>query len=154
MRRANGRSPDPSSAFFFGLGLLICYGAIRLGLGGLNEPGPGFIFFWCGLILALLSIVAFVSLRAAPDEAEDGDRQDTIWSKIGLIIACLLAYASVLERLGYVVSTFLLMVIILRIIESKRWYVVASFGLCAAVGSYLLFAVVLKGNLPAGIVGF
>ena len=44
--------------FWITLGLLVCYGATRLGVGTVTEPGSGFIFFWSGLILAVLSLMS------------------------------------------------------------------------------------------------
>ena len=50
--------------FWVAVGLLACYGATRLGLGSVTEPGAGFIFFWSGLVLIVLSLIVFADSRS------------------------------------------------------------------------------------------
>ena len=141
-------------ALFWGvLGILLCYGATRLGLGSVTEPGSGFIFFWSGLILVVLSLLVVVeSLRSL-----DGTVQETAemnWAKIALVLLSLLLYAFFLERLGFVLTTFVLLCFLLGWIERTNW--VRSFGIAsgAALGSFAIFELWLKIRLPKGIFGF
>jgi hypothetical protein len=58
-----------AGAFFWvAAGLLACYGASQLGLGNIAEPGAGFIFFWSGLVLVILSLVVFTDSAPTPAE--------------------------------------------------------------------------------------
>src|SRR5262247_1339860 len=82
--------------FWIALGILVCYRATRLGLGSVTEPGSGFIFFWSGLILVILSFMALAEGLRRTEETvhETGDMN---WMKITLVILLLVLYAFFLE---------------------------------------------------------
>jgi putative tricarboxylic transport membrane protein len=139
--------------FWIAVGLLACYGAARLGVGSITDPGAGFIFFWSGLILIILSLLVFAD---AVRSSEDTVRQmpEINWPKIALVLFSLLMYAFFLERLGFVLTTFVLMSFLLGCIQGAGWF--RSFGIAgaAALTTYAMFELWLKIRLPAGIVGF
>ena len=139
--------------FWIALGILICYEATRLGLGSVTEPGSGFIFFWSGLILVILSLVVLAeSLRSAEDIVPEAREMN--WVKIALVLLALVLYAFFLERLGFVLTTFVLLCFLLGWIERTSW--VRSFGVATAatMGSFAIFELWLKIRLPKGIFGF
>ena len=139
--------------FWIALGILVCYGATRLGLGSVTEPGSGFIFFWLGLILVILSLVVLAEpLRSS--EHIVSKTQEINWVKIALVLLALVLYAFFLERLGFVLTTFALLCFLLSWIERTNW--VRSFGVAsaAALGSFAIFELWLKIRLPKGIFGF
>jgi putative tricarboxylic transport membrane protein len=143
-----------SVAFFWiALGILVCYGATRLGLGTVTEPGSGFIFFWLGLILVMLSLAALAeSLRSSDDIVQEAREMN--WVKIALVLLCLLLYAFFLERLGFVLTTFLLLSFLLGWIERTNWTRSLGVATAAALGSFAIFELWLKIRLPKGIFGF
>jgi hypothetical protein len=59
-----------------------------------------------------------------------------------------------LERLGFVLTTFVLLSFLLGMIEGINWG--RSFGLASAasLGSFAIFELWLKIRLPKGIFGF
>jgi putative tricarboxylic transport membrane protein len=142
-----------SALFWVALGILVCYGAIRLGLGSVMEPGSGFIFFWSGLILVILSLMVLAeSLHSTEEIVQETGEMN--WVKIALVLMSLVLYAFFLERLGFVVTTFVLLTFLLGLIAGTNW--VRSFGLAgaAALGSFAIFELWLKIRLPKGIFGF
>lgn len=131
--------------------MLACFGATRLGLGTVGEPGAGFIFFWSGLLLVILSLIVFAgSIREADEPAQGG----TNWGKIALVLLSLLLYGFLLERLGFVISTFLLMSFLLGWIERTKWFKAVGVAAFAATASYAIFQLWLKIRLPRGLFGF
>ncbi|HVH92391.1 MAG TPA: hypothetical protein VM783_13510, partial [Candidatus Acidoferrum sp.] len=77
--------------FWVSLGVLVCYGATRLGLGSVTEPGSGFIFFWSGLILVILSLMVLVeSLRSSQEIVQETGEMN--WVKIALVLLSLALY--------------------------------------------------------------
>jgi putative tricarboxylic transport membrane protein len=74
--------------------------------------------------------------------------------KIALVLLSLVLYAFFLERLGFVVTTFVLVSFLLGLVEGKYW--VRSFGIAglAALGTFAIFELWLKIRLPKGIFGF
>ena len=143
-----------SALFWCGFGGLIGYAGARLGVGSLNDPGSGFIFFWSGVILAALSMGLFVSTAWSKHEVAGGGRAGVRWGPVLIIFMGLLGYALLLERLGFLLSTFLLMAFLMRMIAVKRWYEVVGFALAVTASSYGLFEWWLKTRLPKGVFGF
>ena len=142
-----------SALFWVVLGILVCYGATRLGLGTVTEPGSGFIFFWSGLILVLLSLVALVeSLRGGEDATAEISAIN--WRKVTLVLLALVLYAFFLERLGFVLTTFLLLSFLLALIQETHWGRSLGVAGAAALGSFAIFELWLKIRLPHGIFGF
>jgi putative tricarboxylic transport membrane protein len=142
-----------AALFWVALGILVCYGANRLGLGSVTEPGSGFIFFWSGLILVFLALMDLAgSVPSSEETAQETGKMN--WVKIGLVLLSLMAYAFFLERLGFVLATFVLLSFLLGWIERTRWIRSLGIACVAALGSYAIFELWLKIRLPKGIFGF
>jgi putative tricarboxylic transport membrane protein len=153
VKRTKATIDGSVALFWVALGILVCYGAIRLGLGSVTEPGSGFIFFWSGVILVILSLMVFAKSLHSPEELvqETGAMN---WVKIALVILSLMLYAFFLERLGFVVTTFVLLSFLLGWIERTNWARSLGIACAAALGSFAIFELWLKIRLPKGIFGF
>ena len=68
--------------------------------------------------------------------------------KVLLGLTALFAYGLILSYAGYLITTFVFMVFILRLVEPVPWKTVIGTGLATAVISYLLFVVLLEVQLP------
>ena len=153
MKRTKTFAAGVSALFWVAVGLLTCYGATRLGLGSVTEPGVGFIFFWSGLILVILSLIVLAdSIRSSEDTVREMGEMN--WAKIALVLLSLLLYAFFLERLGFVLTTFVLMSFLLGCIEGINWVRSAGVAAAAALASYAIFELWLKIRLPKGLFGF
>jgi putative tricarboxylic transport membrane protein len=143
-----------SSAIFFCVGLFIVFYAPVFGIGSLHTPGTGFMPFLTGLIICAFATTIFI--QALLDESSKAEK---IWAglkfrKLILSMLILIAYASLLERFGFIIDSFLLILFLTRYMSSQSWR--KSF-LCAGLSSilsYLLFETWLKAQLPKGIFGF
>lgn len=69
------------------------------------------------------------------------------------VLAVLVAYAFALEPLGYLVSTFVLFVVVAALLGSHHWMRDVVIGLGLSVGIYLLFTQLLAVRLPSGVLG-
>ena len=153
MKKTKMTTVSAIALFWVALGILVCYGATQLGLGSVTEPGSGFIFFWSGLILVILSLMALAeSLRSSEEIAQETGEMN--WVKIGLVLLSLVLYAFFLERLGFVVTTFVLLTFLLSWIEGTSWARSLGVASAAALGSFAIFELWLKIRLPKGILGF
>ncbi len=143
------KSTDTIVGFFFifvGSGAMI--GAIGLQLGQAHDPKPGFLPFIDGVALTILS--AILIIKAWRGDTTGVNAFGNLW-RPAMLITGLVIYISISNLMGFIIATTILSVIILRIMETKSWWVVAVGSLTMAIGSYLLFDRLLEVTLPAGI---
>lgn len=153
MKRTKTIAASTGALFWVVMGLLSCYGAARLGLGSVTEPGAGFIFFWSGLVLMILALVVLAeTLHSSEDTAPGMGRMN--WTKIALVLLSLLLYGFFLERLGFVLTTFVLLSFLLGCIEDTQWLRSLGIAGTAALASYVVFELWLEIRLPQGFIGF
>jgi len=136
--------------------LLTCVGSYRLpvGIGSLSDPGPGFFPFWAGIIMGILSFVAYMkALRIKGEDIGPWYSRER-WRKVLLILAIITGYALVLETLGFVLSTFLLLFTLFKLVENQRWWFAVGGSLVVAIASFGVFDRWLKLQLPKGFWGF
>ncbi|HEY6367819.1 MAG TPA: tripartite tricarboxylate transporter TctB family protein, partial [Candidatus Binatia bacterium] len=92
------------------------------------------------------------SLRSSEEIVQE--TREMNWIKITLVLLSLLLYAFFLERLGFVLTTFLLLSFLLGRIERASWTRSLGVSTAAALGSFAIFELWLKIRLPKGIFGF
>ena len=139
------------SIFLMLLGGLTAQQSGKLSLGSFRVPGPGFFPFCLGLLLiGLGAMIFFQGLKRKPGVREMGLKR----SRVILALAGLFAYPIVLDAVGYLLSTFCLMVILISVMIRKAWWYAPSVAGLISLASYLLFKVWLRVLLPAGILGF
>ncbi len=123
-------------------------------MGDLHRPGPGFLPFYASLLLAGLALVSLLQdLRAmrGPGSALGGGVR---WGRWILMLTSLFLYVGLLERLGFLVATFLLMLVLFRLLQPYRWVTVVTLALLTMASAYLFFVVLLESRLPVGVLGF
>lgn len=153
VKRTKPIAAGAGAFFWVAVGLLACYGASRLGIGNVAEPGAGFIFFWSGLVLIILSLIVFAdAVRSSEDTVRLIPKIN--WPKIALVLFSLLLYAFFLEKLGFVLMTFVLISFLVGSIEGKGWFRSLCVASAAALTSYAVFELWLKIRLPKGVFGF
>lgn len=140
-----------SGLFWLAVALFAAVQGISLGLGGLHRPGPGFFPFWGGVALGLLSIVLVV--RTPGEKAPGGARRPPDNARPVVAIGAALGYLLLLEVLGFVAVTFLFLLLLFRL-ERRSWTFSAASASAGAGGSYALFQLWLKTQLPTGPLGF
>jgi putative tricarboxylic transport membrane protein len=150
-----GRPDQFSSLFWFVLGLAVIFLSYRLGLGTLTSPGPGFLPFWCALILSAISLGVFFHRRLIPSGGESRTIQKlwggVHWLRGVFVVSALLVYTLVFTSLGYLLSTLVLLLFLFKAIEPQRWTVAIGGAVLASFISFALFALWLDVQLPRGI---
>jgi hypothetical protein len=145
-----------ASVFWVILGALVAIHSTRLGIGNLNEPGPGFIFFAAGLFLSILGIVDLVI-----NAKKSGETEITIdllwggknWWKIIIVIAYLCLFLGFFDKLGFALSSFLLIIFLLKVSGSISWGKIILFALSSSIMGVLVFRYWLQVPFPRGIIG-
>jgi putative tricarboxylic transport membrane protein len=148
------RSPDQWSSLFWLLtGIAITLGSLKYGFGNLQAPGAGFITFFAGSVLSLLSIGLFFS---SLKEERSGKGVGSLWQglevgKIVYVFFLLIAYSLLLKPLGFLITTFGLLCLLFRVKARYPLLKIILISFLITAGSYLLFQVWLKVQLPRGI---
>jgi len=141
-----------SASVWFIFSVLASYQSYRLGMGSLHEPGPGFVFFWTAIIVALLSLSVVVKSFFDKQEEKGGATITIAGLKKAIpVLIALFLYAAFLEWAGLVVVTFLLLVFLLRAVEKKSWWFSLGAGAAITVIAFLVFETALQSQLPKGL---
>ena len=127
------------------------YESAKLPFGVARNPGPGFVPWWIGVALGALSVLLGAhALRARRIEGSARRSEQGAWRQVAGLLVALALYAAALSPVGYPLSTFLLVLFMLRSMARARPVLALGLAVLAAAGSYLLFAVWLKVPLPPG----
>jgi putative tricarboxylic transport membrane protein len=145
-----------SGSFWLIFALIVIADSYRLGLGTLQRPGPGFVFFWAGVFLGILSLVttlrAWGGKKTEEFEVSIFGKQNKM--KIVLVLISVFLYAIFLEKLGFMLLTLLLLIFLLLFIEKKSWLYATLASIAMSAGAYLIFEIWLKSQLPKGFLEF
>jgi hypothetical protein len=151
-RVALWRSDRASGVTLVLLAILVAWGTTHaLPIGTLSRPGPGYMPLILAAVMAVMGAV--VAWRGADSIAFGAMRWGEVGHAVKILAACAFV-ALALERLGYRLTMFAMVLVLLAIVERRPFILslVVSGGL--AFGSYWLFNDVLKTPLPSGLLGF
>lgn len=137
--------------FWLALGAFVIWAGRDMGLGRLNEPGPGFAFFWIGVIMcALAAVVIGQSLFSG------GPTLASLWAgtnvrKVLVVTALLLLYAVAFETVGFLLCTLVLLLTLMWFVDPVDWRLATAVAFVAAFGVWAALTKWLKIQLPAGL---
>lgn len=144
-----------SSLFWLFFALLICIQSIRLPLGTWDDPGPGFLPLGSGIVLGLLSSITYLKAHLRKSQGvQQAWFPKERWKNLLLVLAALFGYTICLEILGFLITTFFLLILLFRGVEPQKWVVSILGSALISFASYVVFELWLKAQLPKGILGF
>lgn len=144
-----------SEFFLIIFSLFVCIESFKLDVGTLQKPGAGFIPFWSGICLGILTIILCIQKLWFDKANELKEKKEEIkWKAVILASISLFVCILILERLGFIISTILLNGFLLKFIEKKGWVTIIITSLIMTFASYYIFKVLLQAELPKGIFGF
>lgn len=152
-----------SALFWLVFSGLIIWHAGRLPFGTPRRPRPGFLPLILGTLLAALSLLLLI-LSSRKDKKNQKEKPPERffssplgWKRVALAMAALLIFNLFLETLGFLACTFLFLLLLFKTVEPQRWIFSFVTSAVISMGAYFLFQVILKSNLPQGVmqgVGF
>ena len=150
------RSPDFVSALvMLALGIYLAYQGRDLGLGALSEPGSGFILFWIGLFIAGLALALAITSFAESGGPTIGQLWDNPrWAKVPLVLLYLMVYTAVLETVGFLIATPILLILLFKTVEPQSWTTALVGAFATTVVVYVVFGIGLGTQFPNGLFGF
>jgi putative tricarboxylic transport membrane protein len=144
-----------SSLGVFLVGLVFIAEGLKVGLGQFNAPGAGFFPAMVGGLLSLLSIALFVISFSKKNEQQEKRsfwREKGSWKKIALSLLSLVFYLLFLNFLGYLLTTFLFTLSLLKWVSRKGWGPSLLTAFLLSLGSYALFKMGMGVSLPMGLI--
>ena len=134
------------SLFWLALGIFFLLGGIKLGLGTLSSMGPGFLPVIMATFLIFFSLFTFVKGLIGP-----GRNISRIpWIRSMLMIASVFFYGLLLDLIGFLLSTFIMMFILFGLLRGKsRWAHVFICSAATALAAWLVFSVALSIPFPS-----
>jgi hypothetical protein len=104
--------------------------------------------------MAVLSSITFIQSIWKDKTEKRTKAKDSFltfrWPKLVIVISILLAFAVLLETLGFIAMTFISMFGLLKVVGEIRWRIAFIEAALATIISYTLFEIWLHVPLPAG----
>lgn len=140
--------------FLFVTAIFVIGASLKMGLGDVGSPKPGFFPFLVGFLLFFLSLgIIILAVKERPK-----NRTFKEWPSLSvsvlLTLAVLLVYAVSLEFLGYIVGSFFLFLYLFKVPAGKKWVFSILMAIVVVSLSYYIFGVLLKSQFPKGIFNF
>ncbi len=137
------------SLVFCTIGFVAMFMAIKLDLGRITAPGPGFFPFLGTLLLTSVSILLLIA--ALRGRSSGSSRFAGVWTRPAVMFVGTLVYVAVINYTGFMVATFFLSLLVLRVLGKRNWWSDLAVSLFLAVGAYVLFSTLLEVPLPKGL---
>ncbi len=145
------------SLFWLAMGLISIYGSLLLGLGNMREPGSGFLSFLAGCFICIMAVVVLGQsfIQGQEGRAKLASLWEGVnWRRPMIITVLVLGFVLFLEKLGFILSSFLLLFILLKSVEKFSWSKAILIPVLTMGCTYLIFDFFLKATLPKGFLGF
>ena len=156
----DGKNSNPlqpnHGRLFLGCGNFFALYARTVEIGSWNEPGPGFLPFWAGIILTAMAFALFLVsyTRKAWTARPSFFPQSDSWKRILVTFLALIAYNLLLPPLGFTLTTFLFLAFLVKFIFPQTWMRTLLVAVLGAAMARLLFINFLETQLPKGFLGF
>ena len=128
------------------VGIAACLGARPLEVGEMTNPGPGLWPLAVAVVVAATAgILTFVDI---PEDYEGWDRHSLV---IAAAIAVLAIFIVLFQVLGFVVSSFLMLIVWLKIFARESWRLSLVLAIAGSIALYLVFAEFFGVPFPDGV---
>lgn len=126
--------------------------ALRLEVGSLARPGPGFFPLVLSAALAVVAAALLVRSRRAKD-GPPIPREPTARGRLAATAGALAAYVLLFERLGFVLATVGMLAFLFAALGRYRWPIAVGAAVVVTLAAWVLFDTWLHVRLPAGVLG-
>jgi len=119
------------------------------GVGSPKSPGAG---FWpLTIVVAMVALGLWLIAHPTRDGVA-AEAPESRWGRLWIALGTMAFYVAALDRLGFPLATVLLLFAQLRWVEGRPWRSSAWIAGLATLIAFVLFRVLLKVPLPAGVV--
>ncbi|MCM3743984.1 tripartite tricarboxylate transporter TctB family protein [Sporosarcina luteola] len=136
-----------ASIAFLLIGLLFVIESTKIASSAYGSTvGPKIFPLWLGVILILLSLRLLYETFTY--KSESASKEKLQYKKFFIILVSAALYAFLLEKIGYVISTFLFLLVTFQTMERGRIIPTVIIAAVFSLGIYYFFAEFLGGSLP------
>jgi len=121
-----------------------------LAMGSFKRPGPGFLPFGLACILIVLA-VALIASRWKKGSGRIPFWPERTWLRPLLGSLAFALYAFLIGLIGFLLTTFVFMILWMWVIEGISWRQIATVSTGVTLVLYLIFSYFLEVPLPGGI---
>ena len=124
-----------------------------LSIGSVNDPGPGFLSFFAAIFLGILTLINLGKILVTSMNELAFSSYKNIKN---LFYTVLIIFFSTLlmNSLGFIIISTLFMICLLRFVGQQKWSSTFAITGATVISSYLIFKLILKIQLPVGLLGF
>lgn len=131
--------------------LFVVWSGIDMGMGSINDPGSGYVLFYAGLLMILFSAIMLYSAVKDGGPTFLSLWKDVLWTKPLIVIALLVAFTLAFETVGFLISTTILLLVLLRVIDPVPWVRAISIAVLVPLVCWYVLVKLLLIQLPSGI---
>ncbi|GAB7057834.1 MULTISPECIES: tripartite tricarboxylate transporter TctB family protein [Paenibacillus] len=138
-----------ASLVFLAIGAVFMYKSSQLAAQSSIDTsvGPNVFPFGLGFVLVLLSFrLLYETFQYKGESKKKTAALD--YKRFGIILAATILYVLLLEVLGYVICTFIFLLIGFQTMERGKWFRSVLISVFFSFGLYYLYVEVLEGTLP------
>jgi putative tricarboxylic transport membrane protein len=122
-----------------------------MGMGSINDPGSGYVLVYAGLLMILFSAIMLYSAVKDGGPTFLSLWKDVLWTKPLIVIALLIAFTLAFETLGFLISTIILLIVLLRVIDPVPWVRAISIAVIVPLVCWYVLVKLLLIQLPSGV---
>ena len=142
-----------ASVLFLAMGVLFMIGSKHIASSSYGSVvGPDIFPFILGIILVLLSVRLFWETFLTRNSK--GKKEKLEYKPFLIIFAATFIYILTLETIGYVITTFLFLLVCFQIMERANLLKSIIISALFSAGVFYLYVEVLKGTLPGWPIWF
>jgi putative tricarboxylic transport membrane protein len=154
---AVNKSEASGGILVFLFGAVTAYLSLRMPIGNFRAAGPGLFPLCLGALLMLLSSIFVLKILIASGLKGKKETRRIMQAgparRVTFFLGAIVLTILFFQPLGYPLSSFLLLLFLMRILGVKPWYRGVLISFSAAFVCYLLFVQWLKIPLPKGWIG-
>ncbi|MEE6450129.1 tripartite tricarboxylate transporter TctB family protein [Gottfriedia acidiceleris] len=117
-----------------------------------SVVGPNVFPFILGCTLSLLSCRLFYETFSYKEKEKEAAQYN--YKQFFIILVSAILYALLLEKIGFIISSFLFLIVAIQTMERGNWIKSLSISLGYSLIIYFIFVDVLKGTLPVWSIWF
>jgi putative tricarboxylic transport membrane protein len=117
---------------------------------GPGGPGPAFLSFLVGLVMALLAIMMLIRSLKQKDPGEGWFPRGEGLRDMLVVLGVTIVFVALLNVLGMVIGTAIYLAVLIGYLGKHRWWVTVSVALAAAFFNWLVFVHWLHVPFPEG----